>query len=208
MGMDLWEYQQEEAMAAYHEELYENELKERAIEEFTEERSKSFYVENPTILKKPFDILKESKSVLSHSPTASLLLSCSSIEVSIKVGILKPIIYGFIHSDVAAEIIADSAIKQTGLDRFRGLLAKLIKDVASIEITLFKRPNATKTLWNERSEIQKIRNNIAHKAIKCTPEDAQMSIDIAEAVLLQLIPKILSALNLKINSQGEVVEKE
>ncbi len=28
MGMDLWEYQQEEAMAAYHEELYENELKE------------------------------------------------------------------------------------------------------------------------------------------------------------------------------------
>ncbi len=27
MSMDLWECQQEEAMAAYHEELYENELK-------------------------------------------------------------------------------------------------------------------------------------------------------------------------------------
>ena len=58
MSMDLWEYERDEAMAAYAEELYENELKDRAIEEFTEERLTSFYFENPTILKKPFEILK------------------------------------------------------------------------------------------------------------------------------------------------------
>ena len=206
MSMDLWEYEQDAAMAAYQEDLYENVLKDRAIEEFTEERLTSFYFENPTILKKPLEILNEAKLVLKHSPSASLLLSCSSIEVSIKVGILKPIIYGFIHSDIAAEIIADTTIKQAGLGRFRDLLAKLIKDVASIDIKSFKRTDTTKTLWNERSDIQKIRNNISHKAIKCGHEDAQASIDVAEAVLLQLIPNILSALNLKINSQGEVVK--
>ncbi len=207
MGMDLWEYQQEEAMAAYHEELYEKEFKERAIEEFTEERLTSFYFEHPNILKESYEIFNESIMVMKHSPSASLLLSCSSIEVSIKVGILKPIIYGFVHSEMAAEIIADTAIKQTGLDRFRDLLAKLINDVASFDIKSFKRNGSAKSFWNERSEIQIIRNNIAHKAVKCTAEEAQFSIDVASALFQELIPKILSALNLETNSQCEVVEK-
>ena len=51
---------------------------------------------------------------------------------------------------MAAEIIADTAIKQAGLDRFHDVLAKLIDDVASIDIKAFKRSGATKTLWNER----------------------------------------------------------
>ena len=205
MGMDLWEYQQEEAESAYQEELYENVLKERAIEEFTEERLTSYYFENPSILLSSFEILNESKSVLNHSPSASLLLSCTAIEVAVKSGILKPIIYGFIHSDIAAEIITDTTIKQTGLDRFNNLLAKLIDDVASFDIKVFKRTGGTQTLWSERSKFQKIRNNISHKAMKCTLEDARASIDVAEAVLEELIPKILFALKLKINTQGEVV---
>lgn len=208
MSMELWEYQQEEAMSAYHEELYENELKERAVEEFTEERLQSFYIENPYILKKPIEFLNESKLIATHSPTASLLLSCSAIEVSIKLGILKPIIYGFVHSDVAAELIADSAIRQTGLDRFRELLAKLLMDVASIDIVQFRRVNASKTLWSERVDVQKIRNNITHKTEKCTEEDAGLSIVIAEVFLTQLIPQILLSMNLELNAQGEVVEKE
>jgi len=208
MGMDLWEYQQDEAMSAYYEELYENELKERAIDEFTEERLTSFYFEHPNILKKSFEILNESKLIIEHSPSASLLLSCSSIEVSIKVGILKPIIYGLVHSEMAAEIIADTTIKQTGLDRFRELLAKLINDVASFDIKAFKRNGSNKTLWSERAEVQKIRNSIAHKAKKCTSKEAHFSIDVAGAVLQELIPNILSALKLKINSLCEVVEKE
>ena len=206
MSMDLWEYQQEEAMAAYHEELYENEFRERAIDEFTGERLTSYYFENPTILKNSFEILKESKLVLDASPSASLLLSCSSIEVSIKAGILKPIIYGLVHSEMAAEIIAETAIKQPGLDRFRDLLAKLIDDIASFDIKSFKRVNAAKSLWNERAEIQKIRNGIAHKAEKCTKDEAQFSIEVAEAVLQQLIPTILYSLDLSISSQGEVIE--
>jgi len=113
-----------------------------------------------------------------------------------------------VHSEMAAEIIADTAIKQTGLDRFRELLAKLINDVASFDIKSFKRNGSTKSLWNERSEIQILRNNIAHKATKCTSEEAQFSIDVANAVFQELIPNILSALNLEINSQCEVVEKQ
>lgn len=108
---------------------------------------------------------------------------------------------------MAAEIIAETAIKQTGLDRFSELLAKLIDDVASFDIKFFKRDGSTKILWNERSEIQKIRNNIAHKAVKCSLGEAQFSIDVASTVLLELIPKILSALNLEINSEYSVVQK-
>jgi hypothetical protein len=207
MGMDLWEYQQEEAMAAYHEELYENELKERAIEEFTEERLTSFYFEHPDILRQSFEILRESKLVLEHSPSASLLLSCSCIEVSVKSGILKPIIYGLVHSEVAADIIANTSIKQTGLDRFRDLLAKLISNVASFDIKTYTRSGASKTLWNERADIQTIRNKIAHQAQKCTKDQAELSINVAESFLKELIPNILSALNLEINQNHEVVEK-
>ena len=98
MGMDSWEYQQEEAESAYQEELYENVLKERAIEEFTEERLTSYYFENPSILLSSFEILNESKSVLNHSPSASLLLSCTAIEVAVNLVEILEIADFIIHS--------------------------------------------------------------------------------------------------------------
>ncbi|MGD1857707.1 MAG: hypothetical protein ACFB2W_26020 [Leptolyngbyaceae cyanobacterium] len=207
MGMELWEIQQEEVMSAYYEEMYENELKERAIEEFTAERLSSYYFQHPNILQSSFSILKESKLVAEYSASASLLLSCSSIEVSIKAGILKPIIYGLVHSEMAAEIIAETAIKQTGLDRFRELLAKLVNDIASLDIQSFKRNGSTKILWKERQEIQVIRNKIIHKAERCDLPKANFSISVADSVLNELIPNILSALNLEINPQCIIVKR-
>lgn len=205
MSMDYWEYQQEAAYEAYMDEMYENEFRERAIEEFTEERLRSYYLENPEILINSLRVLNEAKSLLPTSPTASLLMSAIAIETGFKSGILKPIIYGFIHSDVAAEAISNITLKQNGVDRFGSLLVTLLSDLSEIDINTYKRKGSSQNLWVERTDIQKVRNKISHRADICTVSEAQMAFYVGSGVLLELIPDILSTLGFHINIKGEVV---
>lgn len=205
MSMDYWEYQQEAAMDAYYEELYLTEFKDRAIEEFTEERLRSYYIDHPKLIENAFNTLHEAKKIQEVSPTASILLAAISIELCFKIGILKPIIFGFVHSETAAEVISNMTIKQTGIDRFKSLLITLLKDISSVDISKYCRDKATKPLWDERDEIQKLRNRISHQGILCTSKDSAFAICVAEAITTELLPNILGSLGMKI-SNGEIVE--
>ncbi len=203
--MDYWECQQEEAMSEYYEELYLTEFKERAIDEFTEERLRSYYVEHPELITNALTALKEAKQVESTSPTSSVLLAAISIELGFKIGILKPIVFGFVHSEAAAEAISNMTIKQTGIDRFKNLLITLLNDISSIDISKFTRNGVTKSLWDERNEIQKLRNDISHQGKLCSPTESNFAIAVAESILSELLPKILESISLNITN-GEIVE--
>ncbi len=205
MSMELWEYQQDEAISEYYEELYLTEFKERAIDEFTEERLRSYYVEHPKLLTNALTALKEAKKVESTSPTSSVLLAAISIELGFKIGILKPIVFGFVHSEAAAEAISNMTIKQTGIDRFKKLLITLLNDISSIDISKFTRNGVTKPLWDERNEIQKLRNDLSHKGKLCSIAESNFAIAVAESMLSELLPKILDSINLNITN-GEIVE--
>ena len=98
-------------MSEYYNELYLEELQQGAIEEFTLDRLRSFYLGKPDLLSNAQVMLKESSSILTVSATASLLLSAVVIEVAIKSGILKPIIYGLIHSEAVAEQISKAGVR-------------------------------------------------------------------------------------------------
>lgn len=204
MSIDYWEAQQEAAYEEYMEELYESEFRDRAVDEFTEERLRSYYVANPNILVSSLQAFREAKSVLQQSPTGSLLLSSIAIEVGIKSGILKPVVYGFIHSETAADAISDMVIKQSGIDRFRKLLVQLLADLSEVDLATFKRSGASSPLWDERSDIQKIRNRIAHRGEQCTSAEAQHAFYVASGVLLELVPAILASLGLSIGNGGQV----
>lgn len=200
-----WEYEQEAAMAEYYEELYLSEFKDRAIEEFTEERLRSYYIDHPELFKSALQVLSEAKKVVTISPTSAVLLAAISIEIGFKIGMLKPIVFGFVHSEAAAESISDMVIKQTGIDRFKNLLVTLLKDISSVDITMFCRSGINKPLWGERDEVQKLRNQIAHRGSLCSAQDAQLAIDVANSVFNELIPNILNSLDLKILN-CEIVE--
>jgi len=205
MSMDYWEYQQEEAMSEYYEGLYLSEFKERAIDEFTKERLRSYYIDHPELIISALAALTEAKKVENTSPTSAILLAGISIELGFKIGILKPIVFGFVHSEAAAEAISNMTIKQTGIDRFKDLLITLLNDISSVDISRFTRNGVKNTLWGERSEIQKLRNNISHQGTICTLTESNFAIAVAESILSELLPQILTSINLNITN-GKIVE--
>ena len=185
--------------------LYEKELKINLIKEFNKAKQKSYYLTHPNLLTEAFKILDESKSIIEYSPTASLLLSYSAIEVSLKAGIITPIINGLMNNEKLAEIIVDFSIKQAGLGKLKKILTNIIYEKTFFNFNVFKRNNASKTLWEEIKEINKIRNEIAHKAKKSSFQKAKLSINIAETILLELIPLILNKLKLNLDIEKTII---
>ena len=201
MSMDLWECQQDEAMSEYYEELYLTEFRERAIDEFTAERLSSYYVENSSLLADSFSALEEAKKVSSLSPTSGLIMAAISIEIALKIGLLKPIVFGFVHSEAVAESISNTVIKQTGIDRFKALLVTLLKDISQVDIATYKRSGLQLSLWDERGKVQKLRNMISHKGTLSSAQDCQFAIDVAEEILNGLLPNVLSSLGLRLQNK-------
>ncbi|MCL1044931.1 hypothetical protein L2737_06260 [Shewanella electrodiphila] len=202
MSMDYWEYQQEEAMSEYYEELYLSEFKERAIDEFTAERLCSYYVDNSKLLDDSFRAFDEAKKVAALSPTSGLIMAAISIELAIKIGLLKPIVFGFVHSEAVAESISNTVIKQTGIDRFKALLVELLKNISQIDIVTYKRTGQQNmSLWDERGKVQTLRNSISHRGSLTSAQDCQLAIDIADAVLNELLPDVLASLGLRIQNK-------
>jgi hypothetical protein len=199
--MDYWEYQQDEAMSEYYEELYLSEFKERAIQEFTAERLSSYYIDNSNLLSDSFRALDEAKKVASLSPTSGLIMAAISIEIAFKIGLLKPIVFGFVHSEAVAESISDTVIKQTGIDRFKVLLVTLLKDISHVDIVTYKRARQQKSLWDERGRVQVLRNAISHRGSLSSVTDCQFAIDVADAVLNELLPVVLNSLGLSLQNK-------
>lgn len=94
MSMTWDEVMYDEAMS----DLYE-ENKKRAIQEFTVERLQSYYLEYPGIAIPAFKALEKAQQLIASYPTASFIFSAISIEVGIKATLLKPVVYGLIHSE-------------------------------------------------------------------------------------------------------------
>lgn len=105
----------------YMEKLYE-EHRNIAIEDFTSERLVSYYLENNDLAKPAFYALENSKKLFVEDPTASLIFSAIAIEVGLKSTILKPIVYGLVHTESVASLVTDLAISHSGMDRYRDLL--------------------------------------------------------------------------------------
>ena len=101
------------------EELYQ-EHKDQAINEFTEEQLQSFYLENQNLMRPAVDAIQEGKKLQEDQYfSAALVFFVSAIEILLKTTLLKPVIYGLIHNEVLAEVIAENFLKQSGLDRYK-----------------------------------------------------------------------------------------
>jgi hypothetical protein len=91
------------------EELYAEHSK-QAIEEFTADRLQSFYLKNPVLAKPPLDTLVQSRLLLGSHPAAALVFAATATEVGLKEVLLKPVVYGLVHSESAASLITELAL--------------------------------------------------------------------------------------------------
>lgn len=209
MSMDPYEVDREDAynefVSALAEELYD-EHRDMAIDEFVTGRLQSYYRLNPMIAKKAIAFLKLSAERVSSDPTASLLYSAISIEVMLKSVILKPIVSGLVHSESVAELISTLLIKQTGVDRFKELIFKILDDNISLPTSAvsYCREGTKVSLWKEREKVQSVRNQIAHQANTCSEQQAELSYLVA-LEFYRLTEKLIQHLGFYFDSDAEIV---
>ena len=201
MSIMTWEEAAyDEAMSA----LYE-EHKEQAIQEFTVERLQSYYLHYPDIAKPAFQALSEAHQLISRHPTASFIFSAISIEVGIKVTLLKPVVYGLVHSESLASIITDMVIRQTSIDRFQKLLFKILSEYGGIDLNALKRAKSSKLLWTEMKNVQKRRNQVIHRAENVDTNESKQALSIATYILENIFPNLVEHLELKIQKDGSLI---
>ena len=199
MSMTWEEAIYEEAMEA----LYV-EHKQQAIEEFTAEKLQSYYIAHPHVAEAPSRSLAQSRELLSKDPTAAFIFAAIAIEVGLKVALLKPVVYGLVHSESVAGIITDMVIVHTGYDRFRQLLLHILSNYGGIDLTQFKRSKSSKLLWEEMKEVQKQRNQIIHSAKTAIAEESEKAVAVASAILEELFPSVVKNLGFHVYENGYV----
>ncbi len=188
------EYMQDQAM----EDLYE-EFKEQAIEEFTFERLRSYYLANKCLAKPAVDYLAEARNFIATNATAGLLFSTIAIEVGLKSTILKPIVYGLVHSGSIADLIVDFTLSHTGVVRFRDLLFRILKEHGKVDLNDYKRSGTNEKFWQEILELQKLRNRVMHQAENVSPEQADLSVCVGSVILETIFPSVLTEMDLHLH---------
>jgi len=186
-------------------ELYP-EHKEQAIEEFTEEKLKSYYQQNPNVMRPAVDAIQEGNWQLEqkrYSP--ALVFYVTAIELLLKATLLRPVLYGLIHNEGLAEIMIKHILGQTGVERYEMLLAQLFDKLANIDVKQIYREGAQSKLFVECRELQKIRNTIIHQGVFCTENDAKKGNLVAVAVFEQIVQPMLSSIGLTVIEKGKIV---
>src|SRR3972149_1199498 len=171
------------------------------VEEFTLERLKSYYIENPALAEEPLRALSEARSLFYKHAAASIIFSAIAIGTGLKLVLIKPIVFGLVHSEAAANIITELTITHTGLDRYKTLIFKILLDYGTIDFGSYVREGSSKTLWEEINDVQKMRNAIAHRAQLAIVrrDDAETAIAVASALLEDIFPKVINYLELHLH---------
>jgi hypothetical protein len=196
MREDLgWEAAEEEGLRRMYEELAPH-----AINEFTAERLKSYYLANRKLAQPAHEALSFARSLATPFPRAAVVFGATTIEVTLKRVLLKPLIYGLVHNDALAEFIASLSIKHNGgLDPFKDLLENILQQFAEIELETFKRDGSGVPIIKEMKDIQESRNKIIHSAATEFDGLAPLAIDVASTFLNIIFPRLLVRLGLRVD---------
>ena len=205
MSIDPHEAAMEETYDRFAEELY-GEHKKRAIAEFTEERLKSYYTSNSMVMRPAVDAIQEGNRLQENGHNAAaLVFYVTATELLLKATLLRPVIYGLIHTETIAEIFVQETLKQAGFDRYEKLLAKLFETLTGLTLSNVLRENATENILQESKKIQGLRNAILHRGESCEAEDAEKAKLIAVAVFDQVVRPVLHHIGLDVVERGEIV---
>jgi len=185
-------------------ELYPNH-KEQAIEKFTADRLRSYYLKYPDVMRPAVLAYNEaSKLHDAEYHSAALVFFVTSIELFLKSTLLKPVVYGLVHNDALADVVVQQALSQAGYERYNKLLARLMADMATIDLNEIKREGASKPLLDEAHDVQKIRNEVIHQGRKCTVNEANLAREVASQVYTRIVIAMFKTLGLVVHAKGFV----
>ncbi len=206
MSIDWYEAEQEAAYDRFVEELY-LEHKERAIDEFVTDRLKSYYLANPDVAVPALQMFKEGLDVKKVSATGAVVCFATATEIATKSALLKPVVFGLVHSEPLAGLIADLTVQHMGLDRFRDLLLGILNHYGGFDLANFHIDGHGKTLWEEMHQVQEARNRIVHRGITPNPAEVELASQVATMIIGTFLATVVDSLGLKLVKGGSITKK-
>ncbi|HWA95098.1 MAG TPA: hypothetical protein VG844_10905 [Terracidiphilus sp.] len=184
---------------------HSQEIFDEATKRFTEQRLKAFYLANPMLANPSISAVDYARPLLPQFPAAALVFAGTSVELTWKSAILKPLVAGVVHLPALADEIVNRAVPKTGgLKQLGEFLAIVLRETATIDFKTYKRSGSAELLTTEINKITETRNQVLHQAIGCDARTAQFAIEVADSMLLELLPKLLNSLRLKMDGMGMV----
>lgn len=194
MSMSHDEAQYEE----YMEELYE-EHKEQAIQEFIDERLQSYYGDHRLLAEPAFNALAEAKKLIEDYATAAFLFSAIAVEVGLRETLVKPIVFGLVHTLSVASLITDMVLSRPDQKKYRDLILHLIREHCGVDLHTYKRPDSRRPIWEEITNVKKKRDMIVHQAQTATSDEAILALGVASTVIENLFPTVVGKMGLHLH---------
>jgi hypothetical protein len=185
---------------AYHEDIG------RGIDEFIAERQKSYYLGHPSLIHPATRLLAEARELfdLQHYASAQVFAGAAA-EIAFGDTLLKPMVYGLVHSDTVAPLVADVIENARSIYKFKALLVAIVSEFSQIDLTANSSELNNQSLWSFVDGVRKQRNSILHSDgfSKVSKEDAETAITASSQLLEQVLPKVLAGIGLHLHG-GEV----
>ncbi len=169
-----------------------DEISRDAIGDFQTERLQSYYLTYRDVAKNGIDRYLEAKALQPTHSTAALVPFTTAAEVGLKSVLLKPVIYGLVHNNAVAGLVAELVMGHMGYKRFEDILGKILKIYGEIELGQFRIEGHAKTLWKELSQLQDARNAVVHRGQPAKPEDVTV-VSRPKCNELMMVPSALLA---------------
>ena len=160
--------------------------------EFIYKRIEKFYESNREIVKAPLKNLADSKALFEKQYyTSAFIHAVISIEVGIKLVVLKPILYSLAIDDNAGDFLYRQTFKQKSLESIDDFYYKILERITELNFKNKIRDNSRLTIWKEWIELQKLRNDVLHQGISIEKQDAEKAINMASYICDEIIPCVL-----------------
>lgn len=157
------------------------------VAEFVEDRLAAYFEERPSMAKTAQASLSTARMLLEVNSAASLIFSMTSVEISIRDLLLKPIVAGLVHnpdlSDVMADLV-DARNKKTFT------LLNFVFTEIGLPSVFDQRLEGGRLVWSERTELQNLRNAVVHRGHHVEMEVAQRGLELAEHFISNLFPAV------------------
>ena len=127
-------------------------------------------------------------------PKAALVFAATAMELGIKVVLLKPIVFGLVHTEAMASLITELTIQHSGMERFYKLLSGILKRFSAVDLETYKRTGSTRTLWKEITEVRDARNGIIHRGENVEESTAELAVAVAQSLLYDIFPQVIGKL--------------
>jgi len=167
---------------------------EQALSEFRGERLRSYYATHPDIAESAVVALDDARTLRPVSLAASLIRATTATELGIKSLLLRPIVFGLVHSESLAGAITEMVMAHQALDRYRDLLIGILNEHGGVDLKTFRLIDKSCPLLEEVSQNQKVRNDAVHKGSIPSQQQCDDAIAIGKAVIEDLFPQLVAKL--------------